>query len=133
MAPEPRDVLWENIAMHGRERWIRKVLMFGVLLLLVFFWVIPISYFSALTNENSLRYYFPWLMDLASRNKILQQIIQSFLPTLGVVIFMAILPMVLNGKCTCMMKYLTDGYSIALSVVEGFPTRSEAEESTFSK
>ncbi|SAM06387.1 hypothetical protein [Absidia glauca] len=117
MAPEPRDVLWENIAMHGRERWIRKVLMFGVLLLLVFFWVIPISYFSALTNENSLRYYFPWLMDLASRNKILQQIIQSFLPTLGVVIFMAILPMVLN----------------ALSVVEGFPTRSEAEESTFSK
>ncbi|CAO3591073.1 unnamed protein product [Absidia cylindrospora] len=117
LAPEPRDVLWENIAMHGRERWIRKVLMFGVLLLLVFFWVIPISYFSALTNENSLRYYFPWLMDLASKNKILQQIIQSFLPTLGVVIFMAILPMVLN----------------ALSVVEGFQTRSEAEESTFSK
>ncbi|KAI8330473.1 hypothetical protein BC941DRAFT_440604 [Chlamydoabsidia padenii] len=117
MAPEPRDVLWENIAMHGRERWIRKVLMFGVLLLLVFFWVIPISYFSALTNENSLRYYFPWLMDLASKNKILQQIIQSFLPTLGVVIFMAILPMILN----------------ALSVVEGFQTRSEAEESTFSK
>ncbi|KAI8084845.1 uncharacterized protein BX664DRAFT_266866 [Halteromyces radiatus] len=117
LAPEPRDVLWENIAMHGRERWIRKVLMFGVLLLLVFFWVIPISYFSALTNENSLRYYFPWLMDLASKNKILQQIIQSFLPTLGVVIFMAILPMILN----------------ALSVVEGFPTRSEAEESTFSK
>jgi cytochrome b561 len=91
-------VIWENIAMHERERWTRKVLISGVLLLLVFFWVIPISYFSALTNENSLRYYFPWLMDLASKNKILRQIIQSFLPTLGVVIFMAILPMILNGK-----------------------------------
>jgi cytochrome b561 len=98
LAPEPRNVIWENIAMHERERWTRKVLISGVLLLLVFFWVIPISYFSALTNENSLRYYFPWLMDLASKNKILRQIIQSFLPTLGVVIFMAILPMILNGK-----------------------------------
>ncbi|CAO3586312.1 unnamed protein product [Absidia cylindrospora] len=117
LAPEPRDVIWENIAMHGRERWIRKVLISGVLILLVFFWVIPISYFSALTNENSLRNYFPWLMDLASKSKILRQIIQSFLPTLGVVIFMAILPMILNG----------------LSVVEGFRTRSEAEDSTFSK
>lgn len=96
-APEPRDVLWENIAMHGRERLIRKGLIFGVQILLVFFWVIPISYFSALTSENSLKYYFPWLMDLAAKSKILQQVIQYFLPTLGVVIFMAILPLILNG------------------------------------
>ncbi|KAI9303434.1 hypothetical protein BJ944DRAFT_250680 [Cunninghamella echinulata] len=116
-APEPRDVLWENIAMHGRERLIRKGLIFGIQILLVFFWVIPISFFSALTSENSLKYYFPWLMDLASKNKILQQVIQSFLPTLGVVIFTAFLPMILH----------------ALSIIEGFPTRSEAEESTFSK
>ncbi|ORX53130.1 DUF221-domain-containing protein [Hesseltinella vesiculosa] len=117
LAPEPRDVLWENIAMHGRERYIRKVLMLGILVVLAVFWVVPISIFSALTSESSLRNYFPWLMDLASKNKILQQIIQYFLPTLSVVIFMAILPMILNG----------------LSIIEGFPTRSEAEESTFSK
>ncbi|KAI8070476.1 hypothetical protein BC940DRAFT_339916 [Gongronella butleri] len=117
LAPEPRDVIWENIAMHGRERYIRKVLMFGILIVLAVFWVVPISIFSALTSESSLRSYFPWLMDLAEKNKILQQIIQYFLPTLSVVIFMAILPMILNG----------------LSIIEGFPTRSEAEESTFSK
>lgn len=123
--------------MHERERWTRKVLISGVLLLLVFFWVIPISYFSALTNENSLRYYFPWLMDLASKNKILRQIIQSFLPTLGVVIFMAILPMILNGKLKkdILGPSLTWFHlsNVALSVIEGFQTRSEAEESTFSK
>ncbi|KAI9027244.1 hypothetical protein CLU79DRAFT_740969 [Phycomyces nitens] len=117
LAPEPRDVLWENIAMHGRERVIRKGMIWFILLFLVFFWVIPISYFSALTSENSLRNYFPWLMKLAEKNKLLRQIIQGFLPTLGVNIFMAFLPLILNG----------------LSVVEGFATRSEAEESTFSK
>ncbi|KAL0093242.1 hypothetical protein F4703DRAFT_1262061 [Phycomyces blakesleeanus] len=117
LAPEPRDVLWENIAMHGRERVIRKGMIWFILLFLVFFWVIPISYFSALTSENSLRNYFPWLIKLAEKHKLLRQIIQGFLPTLGVNIFMAFLPLILNG----------------LSVIEGFPTRSEAEESTFSK
>ncbi|KAI8367508.1 uncharacterized protein BYT42DRAFT_128832 [Radiomyces spectabilis] len=117
LAPEPRDVLWENIAMHARERAIRKFMVFIVLIFLVFFWVIPISYFSALTSEDSLQNYFPWLIDLASKNKILRQLVQGFLPTLGVVVFMSILPIIFN----------------ALSVVEGFTTRSEAEESSFSK
>ncbi|ORZ02958.1 hypothetical protein BCR43DRAFT_482456 [Syncephalastrum racemosum] len=117
LAPEPRDVLWENVAMHGRERVIRKFMVFGILIFLVFFWIIPISYFSALTSVASLKNYFPWLMDLASKNKYLQQIIQGFVPTLAVVIFMAFVPLIVN----------------LLSVIEGFRTRSEAEESSFSK
>lgn len=99
LAPEPRDVLWENVAMHGRERVIRKVMVFGILIFLVFFWIIPISYFSALTSVASLKNYFPWLMDLASKNKYLQQIIQGFVPTLAVVIFMAFVPLIVNRKC----------------------------------
>ncbi|KAI9497544.1 hypothetical protein BDB00DRAFT_628628 [Zychaea mexicana] len=117
LAAEPRNVLWENIAMHGRERTIRKVVIFCILMFLVFFWVFPISYFSALTSERSLQNYFPWLMDLASKNKILHQIVVGFLPTLAVVVFMAILPVIVN----------------VLSVIEGFQSRSEAEESSFSK
>ncbi|CDS12241.1 hypothetical protein LRAMOSA04436 [Lichtheimia ramosa] len=117
LAPEPRNVLWENIAMHGRERMIRKAVIFVILIFLVFFWILPISYFSALTSERSLQNYFPWLMDLAKKNKILHQIVVGFLPTLAVVIFMAILPLIVN----------------VLSVIEGFQSRSEAEESSFSK
>lgn len=104
LAPEPRNVLWENIAMHNRERMIRKGVIFCILVFFVFFWVIPISYFSALTSVNSLRNYFPWLMNLASKNKILQQIVQGFLPTLGVVIFMAILPLIVGGKALYMQS-----------------------------
>ncbi|KAI8140824.1 hypothetical protein BJV82DRAFT_621286 [Fennellomyces sp. T-0311] len=117
LAAEPRNVLWENIAMHGRERTIRKAVIFCILIFLVFFWVFPISYFSALTSERSLQNYFPWLLDLASKSKILHQIVVGFLPTLAVVVFMAILPVIVN----------------ILSVIEGFQSRSEAEESSFSK
>lgn len=84
--------------MHGRERLIRKIVVFFFLICLVFLWWIPVSYVSALTSVGSLRNYFPWLMNLASKNKVLQQIVQGFLPTLAVVIFMAILPLVVNGK-----------------------------------
>ncbi|KAI7859840.1 hypothetical protein BDC45DRAFT_495107 [Circinella umbellata] len=117
LAAEPRNVLWENIAMHGRERSIRKAVIFCILIFLVFFWVFPISYFSALTSERSLQTYFPWLIDLASKSKILHQIVVGFIPTLAVVIFMAILPVIVN----------------ILSHIEGFQSRSEAEESSFSK
>ncbi|KAI7864770.1 hypothetical protein BDF14DRAFT_1875829 [Spinellus fusiger] len=132
LAPEPRDVLWENIAMHERERVIRQGIMRVVILFLVFFWVIPISYFSALTNEDSLRNYFPWLMKLAEKNKILQQIVQGFLPTLGVNIFMAILPLIFNVK-KYILIHAWGMLLLGLSVIEGFSRRSEAEESTFKK
>ncbi|KAI8389299.1 hypothetical protein BD560DRAFT_381206 [Blakeslea trispora] len=117
LAPEPRDVLWENVAMHGRERVIRKFLIMFVLLFLVFSWTIPCNYLSALTSTKSLKAYFPWLLKLAEKNKIINQIVAGFIPTLGVVIFFSILPLIFNS----------------LSVIEGFTTRSEAEESCFAK
>ncbi|RCI03720.1 hypothetical protein CU098_004658, partial [Rhizopus stolonifer] len=117
LAPEPRDVLWENIAMHGRERWIRKAVVMFILFFLVFSWTIPCNYLSALTSTKSLKAYFPWLLKLAEKNKILNQIVAGFIPTLGVVIFFSVLPLIFNG----------------LSVIEGFTTRSESEESCFAK
>ncbi|KAI7901241.1 uncharacterized protein BX663DRAFT_515369 [Cokeromyces recurvatus] len=117
LAPEPRDILWENISMRSRERVIRKVLVMLILLFLVFSWTIPCNYLSALTSQKSLKAYFPWLLKLAEKNKILKQIVAGFIPTLGVVIFFSVLPIVFNS----------------LSVIEGFTTRSESEESCFAK
>ncbi|KAG2187199.1 hypothetical protein INT44_004871 [Umbelopsis vinacea] len=116
-APEPRDILWNNVAIRGRERLIRKSFVYVMLLLIIFLWGVPIGFLSTFTNVESLERYLPWLVDLANKNKILQQIVYGFVPTLSVVIFMAILPVVFNF----------------LSVIEGIQSRSEAEEATFSK
>ncbi|KAG0798769.1 hypothetical protein G6F22_003893 [Rhizopus arrhizus] len=136
LAPEPRDVLWENIAMHGRERLIRKVLVMFILLFLVFSWSIPCNYLSALTSTKSLKAYFPWLLKLAEKNKILNQIVAGFIPTLGVVIFFSVLPLIFNSKYSCgKFKFvcIKGKFAIGLSVIEGFTTRSESEESCFAK
>lgn len=98
LAPEPRDVLWENISMHGRERVIRKALIMFILLFLVCSWTIPCNYLSALTSPKSLKEYFPWLLKLAEKNKLLNQIVAGFIPTLGVVLFFSVLPIVFNSK-----------------------------------
>lgn len=134
LAPEPRDVLWENIAMHQRERLIRKALVLFILLFLVFSWTIPCNYLSALTSTKSLKAYFPWLLKLAEKNKILNQIVAGFIPTLGVVIFFSILPLIFNSKKSTYAIYLTlTLFYLGLSVIEGFTTRSESEESCFAK
>jgi len=116
-APEPRDILWNNVAIRGRERLMRKGFVSVLLLLLIFLWGIPIGFASTFTNVESLERYMPWLVELANKNKILQQIVYGFVPTSAVVIFMAVLPVIFN----------------LLSVIEGIQSRSEAEEATFSK
>lgn len=135
-APEPRDVLWNNVAVRGRERLMRKAFVSVILFLIIFLWGIPIGFLSTFTNVESLERYMPWLVDLASKNMILQQIVYGFVPTLAVIVFMAVLPMVFYGKSSlaawtisCNANYLLVG----LSIIEGIQSRSEAEEATFSK
>jgi hypothetical protein len=74
----------------------RKAFVSVLLLLLIFLWGIPIGFVSTFTNVESLERYMPWLVDLANKNKILQQIVYGFVPTSAVVIFMAVLPVIFN-------------------------------------
>lgn len=99
-APEPRDILWNNVAIRGRERLIRKSFVYVILILIIFLWGVPIGFLSTFTNVESLERYLPWLVNLANKNKFLQQIVYGFVPTLSVVIFMAILPVVFNCEYT---------------------------------
>lgn len=102
MAYEPRDVLWTNVTIRGRERLIREFLVWTVTILLSFFWIGPIASFSALTSVDTLRRVFPKLVDAAESSPFLQNIIQGLLPTLAVNIFMAILPLIFDGTLSCL-------------------------------
>lgn len=96
-AYEPRDVLWYNVIIRGRERLVRETLVWAVTILLSFFWIFPISAFSTLTSVDTLQRVFPKLVDAAEDSPILQNIIQGLIPTLAVNIFMAILPLIFDG------------------------------------
>ncbi|KAG9300270.1 hypothetical protein G9A89_011343 [Geosiphon pyriformis] len=117
LAPEPRDVFWDNINFRARELVVRDVIVNGLLIILVFFWSGPISFFASLLNLDTLAKVFPWLADLAEKSEILKALIQGSLPTLAVSVFNALLPVILDY----------------LSKVQGLQARSLIELSTLSK
>ncbi|RHZ47076.1 hypothetical protein Glove_593g9 [Diversispora epigaea] len=117
LAPGPRDVYWHNLSIRQREMLLRSVIVTIAIILIVFFWSIPILYLSTLLDMDTLEKVFPWLKRLAEQNEILKAFIQGSLPTLAVTIFFGIVPKV--------MKYF--------SRLQGYHARSTIEFSTFSK
>lgn len=103
LAKEPRDIYWKSILIPGRMKIAREILTWSILLFLVVFWVGPIAIFSVLTSSQTLAKYAPALVN--NHNPVLQSIIQNILPPLAVNIFMALLPLILDGKETLMCSW----------------------------
>ena len=97
-APDPRDLRWNSIVLRKEEKHIRRVVTAVVLLLLFIFWSIPVTFISAFTNLETLSKV-QWLDSLVravSKNALVYNWLEGFLPSLSLVIFMAILPYLLR-------------------------------------
>jgi len=117
LAPEPRDVYWDNLNFRTREIVAREVLVQIIVLLIIFFWAVPLTTLAALLDLNTLEKYFPWLAHLADRNKLVKGFIQGTLPTLAVTVFNALLPLTM----------------LYLSRIQGLQARSYIELAAVSK
>jgi hypothetical protein len=54
-APEPRQVVWKNIAIPFYQRMIRQNVVYIIVFLIVVFYMIPITLISAFTTLDKLR------------------------------------------------------------------------------
>ncbi|KAF9916827.1 hypothetical protein BX616_002711 [Lobosporangium transversale] len=99
LAPEPRDVYWDNLNLPPNELDVRTVVINVIVFILIFFWSGPVSVFSSFLNLASLNKIFPGISKLAGKNAILKSLIQGFLPTVGVIIFLAVVPQFLLILC----------------------------------
>ncbi|KAG0373494.1 hypothetical protein BGX24_011626 [Mortierella sp. AD032] len=99
MAPEPRDVYWDNLNLPPSELGVRMIVINVIVFLLVFFWAGPVGVFSSFLNLDSLDRIFPGISKIADMSPILKSLIQGFLPTVGVIIFLAVVPRILLSLC----------------------------------
>ncbi|KAG0284408.1 hypothetical protein BGZ96_011216 [Linnemannia gamsii] len=99
MAPEPRDVYWDNLNLPPSELGVRMIVINVIVFLLVFFWAGPVGVFSSFLNLDSLDRIFPGISKIAGMSPILKSLIQGFLPTVGVIIFLAVVPRILLSLC----------------------------------
>ncbi|KAG9324038.1 hypothetical protein KVV02_004715 [Mortierella alpina] len=117
LAPEPRDVYWDNLNLPPGEIAVRTVVVNVICFFLVFFWAGPVSVFSSFLNLDSLNKIFPGISRLAGKNRILKSLIQGFLPTVGVIIFLTVVPKILLSLCRR----------------QGMQSHSEIEQSLYNK
>ncbi|KAH9943319.1 uncharacterized protein BXZ73DRAFT_40317 [Epithele typhae] len=116
LAPEPRDIFWSNISYSPLNALVREWIVMGAMVLLQFFWFIPITALASLLSPEEIRKTLPWLADLMDRNEHLGALMQT-LSSLGMVTLNATLPFLLEG----------------LTYIQAFPARSWIEYSVMKK
>ncbi|KAF9580661.1 hypothetical protein BGW38_002601 [Lunasporangiospora selenospora] len=99
LAPEPRDVFWDNLNLPPSELGVRSIVVNTTVFFLIFFWSGPIGLFSSFLNLDSLEKLIPGVSEFAEANPLLKELIQGFLPTVGVSVFLAVVPKILEALC----------------------------------
>lgn len=108
-APDLNDVEWNNLRMRLKELSIRLIVICTILVLLYLFWSIPVAFVSSISNLENLAKIpgLNFLVALTKYNATLKGFIQSFLPSLALIIFMAIFPLILRGTFLLFIVFFT--------------------------
>ncbi|KAL5119661.1 hypothetical protein ACEQ8H_002507 [Pleosporales sp. CAS-2024a] len=92
----PAYVLWDNLSMKWWERYARSLGVIIVIVALVIFWGIPVSFTGALSQINTLTAKVKWLGFIKNLPVWLISFIQGVLPPLFLAILFAVLPILLR-------------------------------------
>jgi len=115
-APEPRQVVWKNLAIPFYQRVIRENVVYVIVFLIVVFYMIPITVISAFTTLDNLRKLLPFLKSIVDK-KAIKSILEAYLPQLALILFLYFLPTIL----------------MILSKAEGIPSESHAVRASSGK
>jgi calcium permeable stress-gated cation channel len=96
LAPEPRDIVWANMAHSRTSLRFRELLVLGVMGLLFFFWVFPITALASLLSYKEIKKVAPWLGRLIDSSDQLKAIVQNSLPSVAMSSLNALVPFVLE-------------------------------------
>ncbi|XP_034703728.1 CSC1-like protein At3g54510 isoform X2 [Vitis riparia] len=133
MAPEPRDVLWKNLATSYRYLPLQNLLVFIAASLLTIFFAIPVTAVQGIAKFEKLRKWFPPAMALQLIPG-LRSVVTGYLPSAVLKGFIYIVPFAMLGmaklagcvsgskqeiKCCSMVFYFLVGNVFFLSLLSG--------------
>eukprot|EP00939_MAST-03C_sp_MAST-3C-sp1_P005338 g5338.t1 len=112
LAPSPLNMYESNVGYHGFAgfdmRFFCTILFYVALIL---FWAVPVSLVASLTSIDTLEEKWTWIKNIRD-HPYLFDLVQTYLPTLGLYLFMTLLPYILQYA----------------SRFEGLKTKSEMDE-----
>lgn len=92
----PNDVLWDNLTMSWWMRYVRMLSVIVLIVALIIFWGVPVSFTGALSQVKTLTADVHWLAWLNKLPEWLISFIQGVLPPLFLAILFALLPIILR-------------------------------------
>ncbi|OLY83383.1 Calcium permeable stress-gated cation channel 1 [Smittium mucronatum] len=96
LAPEPRDICWNNLTISSKSRNIRNFIVRLITLLMFVFWLVPITALSALLSPEFLDGYFPGFSNFVKKTPILDTFLRFTVPSLILFAYNEIYPYFLN-------------------------------------
>ncbi|KAH6904319.1 hypothetical protein BKA70DRAFT_1373644 [Coprinopsis sp. MPI-PUGE-AT-0042] len=117
-APEPRDIVWANMTPSTTAIRTRDAFVLAVMVLLLLFWILPISFLASLLSYKEIKKVMPKLGELIDANERIRAIVQNSLPSVAMIMLNALLP--LFSK-------------VPLTYVQGYRARSWVEYSLLKK
>ncbi|KAG8924084.1 hypothetical protein FRC02_010664 [Tulasnella sp. 418] len=98
-APEPRDIVWSNMTHIPSAVRTRELVVLGFMILLLLFWLIPISTLATLLSYEEIKKAAPWLGKFIDSNDTIRALVQNSLPSLAVIGLNGLLPFLLEALC----------------------------------
>ena len=97
-APRPEDIVWDNVGASHKQVMIGRLLAKVATAATCLFWTIPVSFFSSLSEVESLKELIPGLDGAIEKNPWLPGVLAQLSP-LMLVIMTSLLPIILTVYC----------------------------------
>ena len=104
LAPEPRDVVWANMALSPSSRRLRDYVILVIMAALLGAWIFPVTALASLLSYKEIKKVLPWLGNLIDSNAQIKAIVQNSLPSVALVSLMALLPSILECTSSSLLK-----------------------------
>ena len=75
----------------------RTALVWTTTIAMVLLWLIPLTFVASLISLDNLMIILPFLRPAIESSTILAGFLQGFLPSLAIIIFLALLPLIMEG------------------------------------
>jgi hypothetical protein len=94
----PQEIIWKNLDISAKSRFLRKLLATIFISLLILFWSIPVALVGIISNVPYLTENVPFLSWINNIPSVILGVVTGLLPTILLAVLMALVPVICRCK-----------------------------------
>eukprot|EP01117_Protostelium_nocturnum_P016394 TRINITY_DN6490_c0_g1_i1.p1 TRINITY_DN6490_c0_g1~~TRINITY_DN6490_c0_g1_i1.p1 ORF type:complete len:787 (-),score=254.11 TRINITY_DN6490_c0_g1_i1:26-2386(-) len=112
LSPYPKDINWPIFSTSRFELVLRHIVVWSLLVILFIFWSVPVTAITAFANLKELQKYHgaDVIVWLANQSDLIRELLEGFLPTIALSVFLVLLPFILKIVITMYKHLLNSQY-----------------------